>query len=118
MINKLESAPSVAAEVRTCSSTEVPVELLRRYCSSKPLGHTYGFLVRIVPEDDGFYAEGMNLPGAVSEGETKEEALKNITEALQALVASYKESGEEIPWSPAPQEQHPKAEIHWVTFDA
>lgn len=37
------------------------------------------------------------LPGCVSQGETREEALVNIREAIQAYVESARKHGEPIP---------------------
>ncbi|MEW6202806.1 MAG: type II toxin-antitoxin system HicB family antitoxin [bacterium] len=46
-------------------------------------------------EDFGYVVECPALPGCVSQGDTVEEALENIKEAIQAwLIAEY---GDEIP---------------------
>jgi predicted RNase H-like HicB family nuclease len=37
------------------------------------------------------------LPGCISEGDTKEEALANIREAIQLYIESLQEDGEPIP---------------------
>lgn len=55
--------------------------------------------IRIYPEDGGYVAYGENLPGLVSEGDTYEETLDNISDATKAIVESYRESGEPIPWA-------------------
>ncbi len=39
------------------------------------------------------------FPGAVSQGTSKEDAVRNIKEALIGLLKSYRSSGEEIPMS-------------------
>lgn len=40
--------------------------------------------------EDGFYVvECLNLPGCVSQGKTKEEALSNIQEAIQLYLETF-----------------------------
>ena len=38
------------------------------------------------PEVGGFVAEVVNLPGCMSQGETKEEALENVEKAIKACL--------------------------------
>ena len=53
----------------------------------------------LVQEDDGsFSAIVLNLPGTGSCGNTEEEALKNVREAILGVIESHVEAGEEIPW--------------------
>jgi len=52
----------------------------------------------IYPGEDGFWiAECPSLPGCVSQGETKESAIKNIKEAIEVYILALKEDGIEIP---------------------
>ncbi len=37
-------------------------------------------------EEGGYSAQCLELPGAISQGETKEEALQNIKEAIEAVL--------------------------------
>jgi len=37
-------------------------------------------------EEGGYSAQCLELPGAISQGETKEEALRNIKEAIEAVL--------------------------------
>ncbi len=37
-------------------------------------------------EGDGYSAQCLELPGAISQGDSKEEALKNIKEAIEAVL--------------------------------
>ncbi len=46
-------------------------------------------------EEGGFTVYVPSLPGCVSEGETREEALKNISEAIELFL----EGGEDVPES-------------------
>jgi antitoxin HicB len=57
-------------------------------------------LYRIVieqDEDGQFVAECPSLPGCVSEGQTREEAITNIKDAITGYLASLKKHGEPIP---------------------
>ncbi|MEO8395531.1 MAG: type II toxin-antitoxin system HicB family antitoxin [Chloroflexota bacterium] len=49
------------------------------------------------PEDVGYTVEVPSLPGCVSEGETTEEALANIRDAIESYIASLKADGLPIP---------------------
>lgn len=50
--------------------------------------------VIIYPGEDGYWvAECPSLPGCISQGKTKEEALINIKEAIQAYIAALEEDG-------------------------
>ena len=40
-------------------------------------------------EEGGYWAEVIELPGCVSQGETKEELMHNIMEAIQACLEAY-----------------------------
>lgn len=48
-------------------------------------------------EDGGYWVEVPSLPGCISQGDTKEEALANIKEAIEAYVESLQAHGEPIP---------------------
>ncbi|HXI85106.1 MAG TPA: type II toxin-antitoxin system HicB family antitoxin [Verrucomicrobiae bacterium] len=56
------------------------------------------FRVIIEPDEDGvFVAECPALPGCVSEGKTREEAMANIRDAIQGYLQSLEKHGEPIP---------------------
>ena len=61
----------------------------------KKLNHYY---VQLIPDDDGFSAIVLNLPGAASQGNTAAEALRNATEAIEGCVAQYEADEQPIPW--------------------
>jgi len=46
-------------------------------------------------DEDGYSAQCLELPGAISQGETKEEALKSIEEAIEAVLEVL---NQEINW--------------------
>jgi predicted RNase H-like HicB family nuclease len=48
-------------------------------------------------EEGGYWAEVVELPGCVSQGETKDELLHNIREAIQACLEAY---GDDEPSEP------------------
>ena len=52
--------------------------------------------VILYPGEDGYWvAECPSLPGCVSQGRTREEAISNIKEAIQGYVAALE--GDELP---------------------
>lgn len=48
-------------------------------------------------EDDYWVAECPSLPGCVSQGQTREEAILNIREAIQGYIAALEEDGLQVP---------------------
>ena len=60
------------------------------------------FRVILEPNELGGYTvTAPLLPGCISEGDTKEEALANIREAIELYIESLQEDGE-----PVPTEEH------------
>ncbi len=54
--------------------------------------------VIIYPGEDGFWvAECRSLPGCASQGQSKEDALKNIKEAIDGYILTLKEDNLPIP---------------------
>jgi len=54
--------------------------------------------VIIYPSEDGWWvAECPSLPGCISQGKTREEALVNIKEAIEGYLESLKKYNEPIP---------------------
>lgn len=50
-------------------------------------------------EQSGWIAECPNLPGCISQGKTKEDALSNIREAIEGYIEVLKEDKLTIPQS-------------------
>lgn len=48
-------------------------------------------------EDGGYVVTCPSLPGCISQGDTKEEALANIQEAIVGYMESLRKHGESIP---------------------
>ena len=54
--------------------------------------------VVIKPGEDGFWvAECPSLPGCISQGQSKKEAMENIREAIDGYIEVLEEEGEPIP---------------------
>jgi predicted RNase H-like HicB family nuclease len=52
----------------------------------------------IYPGEDGYWvAECPSLPGCISQGETKEAAIRNIKEAVQGYIQALEEDNLPIP---------------------
>ncbi|MDJ0659239.1 MAG: type II toxin-antitoxin system HicB family antitoxin [Crocosphaera sp.] len=55
-------------------------------------------IVFLYPDEDGYIiAEVPSLPGCISQGETRQEALQNIQEAITLHLEVLQERGEQIP---------------------
>ena len=54
--------------------------------------------VIVYPGEDGYWvAECPSLPGCISQGETKQEAVANAREAIAGYVAALEEDGLPVP---------------------
>ena len=54
--------------------------------------------VIIYPGEDGYWAaECPSLPGCISQGKTKEEAVENIKEAIELYIEGLEEKGLSVP---------------------
>lgn len=52
----------------------------------------------LYPGEDGYWViECPSLPGCISQGKTKEEAVKNIREAIEGYVLALEEDGPPVP---------------------
>jgi predicted RNase H-like HicB family nuclease len=70
------------------------MELLRRRVM-----RSYRFSVVIERDKDGYFAFCPELQGCYSQGDTYEEVLENIRDAIQLHLEDRLESGEEVPQS-------------------
>ena len=56
------------------------------------------FRILIAQDEDGvFIAECPTLPGCISQGVTRQEAVRNIQDAIQGYVASLRKHNDPIP---------------------
>ncbi len=54
--------------------------------------------VIIYPGEDGYWVvECPSLPGCISQGKTKEDAIANIKEAIHGYIAALEEDGLRVP---------------------
>jgi predicted RNase H-like HicB family nuclease len=47
-------------------------------------------------EEGGYSAQCLELPGAISQGETKEEALRNVKEAIELVIEVINEEAKTL----------------------
>ena len=60
--------------------------------------------VLVYPGEDGYWiAEVPSLPGCISQGATRDEAVKNIKEAIELYIEVLQEDGQPIPNNPPMQ---------------
>jgi predicted RNase H-like HicB family nuclease len=85
-----------------------------------PRTKDYRCHVCLTKEDDGsFSAIVLNLPGAGSCGDTEEDALRNVREAILGVIESHQEAGEVIPWQDADESDIPTgAQQKWILVNA
>ncbi|MCL6090814.1 MAG: type II toxin-antitoxin system HicB family antitoxin [Candidatus Thermoplasmatota archaeon] len=56
------------------------------------------YTVILEPQEEGGYTVTVPaLPGCISEGDTREESIENIKDAITLYIKDLRESGEEIP---------------------
>ncbi|MGA2182256.1 MAG: type II toxin-antitoxin system HicB family antitoxin [Bryobacteraceae bacterium] len=60
---------------------------------------TYSFKVVVEPDEGGYHAfcPALRHLGAVTQGATEEEALRNINEVVRMIVDELREEGETLP---------------------
>lgn len=57
------------------------------------------YRVLIFQDEDGFFtAECPSLPGCISQGNTRDDALKNIKEAISAYISALEEDNLPVPF--------------------
>ena len=61
--------------------------------------NNYRFSVIVEKDEDGYFASCNELQGCYTQGETYEEVMTNIKDAISLHVEDRIESGEEIPQS-------------------
>ncbi len=60
--------------------------------------HAMGYTVIVEQEPDGGYVvHALSLPGCVSQGDTREEALANIREAMKLYIEDCIKAGDPVP---------------------
>lgn len=74
------------------------VQYVKWSCPPKPSEHRCEIRLHQELDDGGYSAYVPELPGVVSEGETEQEAVGNISEALRGALRTYLDSEQPIPW--------------------
>ena len=64
----------------------------------------YTVVLEADSEGEGYTVTVPVLPGCISEGATKEEALDNIREAIQGFIEGLQKAGEPVPTETQPVE--------------
>lgn len=107
----------LATEIRRLEN-EAPASLLVMPRMRPFPPGVYECRILLLPEaDGGFSAIIPRLPGAVSQGETEEEALANIKEAFRAVAKCYLRDSGTIPWSSPLQEYPKESHERWILVD-
>jgi predicted RNase H-like HicB family nuclease len=65
--------------------------------ANKKIPRKFSFTVVIEKDDDGYFASCPALQGCYTDGDTYEEALKNIEEVVELHVEARLDAGEPIP---------------------
>ena len=72
---------------------------LKKALSEFRFDNTHELRAILIPEPEGgFSILSTNFPSAMSQGETKEEAIKNLKESFYGVVECMKEDGKPIVW--------------------
>ncbi len=80
------------------SEMEAPNEASPSNYADPEAGQSVSFVVSLEPDEDGYIlASCSQLPGCHSQGRSRQEALRNIEEAIHGYLASMKHHGEAIP---------------------
>ncbi|AWV20636.1 Hypothetical protein HVPorG_04687 (plasmid) [Roseomonas mucosa] len=61
--------------------------------------HSYPIIIEPLPQADGggFVATVPDLPGCMSDGETREEAARNVEDAIAAWIEEAQAIGRQVP---------------------
>jgi predicted RNase H-like HicB family nuclease len=80
----------------------------------------YRFHLLITKDDeDTFSVVVLNLPGVGTCGETEEDAMESVKEAICGAVEEYRAAGMTIPWKDTSHEEIPPgAKQKWIILDA
>ena len=54
------------------------------------------YTVKLVQEDSGYFVQCMEIPAAISQGETKQEAIRNIREAISLVLEDIEDEVKEL----------------------
>lgn len=101
--------------IETSPDTTVDADRLRW---EEVKGEVYRCDFRFQGESDGTVsAYCASLPGVVGEGDTKDAALRNITEAFRLAVEAYHDLNKPIPWVAEPEPPSSKETQKCISVD-
>ena len=80
-------------------------------------GKRYRLLAAVREEEGEFISYCLSLPGAVSCGDTAKEALESLREAVAGCILSYRDVGQEIPWTDASGSKDEYDSAEWIDVD-
>jgi antitoxin HicB len=76
---------------------------------------TYQCRVLLCPDENGgFTAHALRLPGVVSEGDSLEEAIANITDAFRESIRVYRDCKADIPWEDIDYDRPQGSVERWI----
>ena len=85
--------------------------------SSHNPGERYRVCAAVNKEEGEFVSYCLSLPGAVSCGDTAEEAIENLRKAVAGCILSYGDAGQEIPWTDASRSKDEYESTEWIDVD-
>jgi len=91
-----------------------PVQVVPNRWDTFDPGTVFLALAVVEPDDDAFVAYSPSLPGAASQGDSPEEAVANLKEALAGCLEAYKEAGDKVPWVKDPSIEGSPLIQRWV----
>ena len=97
-----------------CEVMELPPMIL---WTSYDTGKRYRVLVGVKKERGEFISYCLTLPGAISCGDTVEEAIENLREAVVGCILSYRDAGQEIPWTDASGSKDEYNSTEWIAVN-
>jgi predicted RNase H-like HicB family nuclease len=75
---------------------------------------TFECRVVLSPEQCGYSAHALDLPGVVSEGDSLEEALENVADAFREAILSYRDEQKDIPWKRVQVDRLDGSKERWI----
>jgi predicted RNase H-like HicB family nuclease len=96
----ISTASSFAAQIKSFSDNPGPPSRTNLLDTDLLRHNHLSMLYRIIieqDEDGQFVAECPTLPGCISQGQSRDEAVANIKDAIAGYLASLKKHGEPIP---------------------
>jgi antitoxin HicB len=82
----------------TGSSAYISLVPLHDFGRQGPMSHVYKIPLVLTPQPEGgFIVQSPVLPELVTEGDSLEEALEHVKDAIKAVVETYEDRGQPLP---------------------